>query len=64
MKLLKISFSSKKPFINKSSCYHKLCWENTLVNSIEKGSFTGPNKALANSLLNKFRVNNNGTKLR
>ena len=50
MKLLKISFSSKKPFINKSSCYHKLCWENTLVNSIEKGLFISLNKVLLNTL--------------
>ena len=33
----------------KLCCQHKLNWENALVNSIEKGLFTDPNKGLVNT---------------
>ena len=35
---------------NKCYCQYEVNWENVLTNSIGKGLFTGPNKALVNTL--------------
>ena len=37
--------------IKKIFCYHKLDWENGLLNWVGKGPFNGHNKALVNTLL-------------
>lgn len=34
----------------KTYCQYEVNWENVLTNSIGKGLFTGPNKALVNTL--------------
>ena len=45
------NMDTKEKEKNKFCCLHKFYWENASVNSIGKEPFTGPSKALVNTML-------------